>query len=214
MKIMHLHVGDLATNCYIIFDENTKEGAVIDPGGDAENILKVIHDNGVKLNYILLTHGHFDHILAVNDILKATQAKLVINKDDRHYLSKETLGAYGIFRNVNEVSYEEPAVEILAEDGTELKFGSLTAKYIHTPGHTPGSSTIMIGDILFTGDTLFRHECGRCDLPGGDFSKMLQSLKKLHDLQGDYQVLPGHDRFSTLSDERDNNPYMKQALEK
>ena len=83
---------------------------------------------------------------------------------------------------------------------------------IETPGHTPGSCTLMCGSLLFTGDTMFRHECGRCDLPGGDFDTILKSLRRLHDLEGDYQVLPGHEGLSTLADERVNNPYVRQAL--
>ncbi len=90
----------------------------------------------------------------------------------------------------------------------------MTATYMATPGHTPGSSVIRIGDCLFTGDTLFRHECGRCDLEGGDFSAMLRSLKRLHDLDGDYKVFPGHEGISTLNEERAYNPYMLQAMGK
>ena len=102
-------------------------------------------------------------------------------------------------------------MDIQAEEGTELTIGGLTAYYMNTPGHTPGSSVIKVGDVLFTGDTLFRHECGRCDFEGGDFNQMLASLKRLHDLEGDYKVLPGHEGLSTLEEERRNNPYMRQA---
>lgn len=101
--------------------------------------------------------------------------------------------------------------DILAGEGTAVTFGGLTAAYMSTPGHTPGSSVIRIGDCLFTGDTLFRHECGRCDLEGGDFSAMLRSLKRLSELEGDYKVLPGHEGISTLDEERAANPYMLQA---
>ena len=92
--------------------------------------------------------------------------------------------------------------------------GGLTVTWLHTPGHTPGSSCLRVGDVLFTGDTLFRHECGRCDLEGGDFSLMLKSLKRLHDLPGDLHVMPGHEGTSTLEEERRMNPYMRQAVGK
>ncbi len=147
MKLMQLCVGMVRTNCYIVYDEATREAAVIDPGDNAKSILHAVND-------------------------------------------------------------------ILANEGTKVTFGGMTATYMATPGHTPGSSVIRIGDCLFTGDTLFRHECGRCDLEGGDFSAMLRSLKRLHDLDGDYKVFPGHEGISTLNEERAYNPYMLQAMGK
>ena len=110
-------------------------------------------------------------------------------------------------------NFVETPVDVQAEEGTEVSFGGMTAHYMNTPGHTPGSSVIRVGDVLFTGDTLFRHECGRCDLEGGDFKLMLKSLKRLHDLPGDYKVLPGHEGMSTLEEERQWNPYMLQAIQ-
>ncbi len=209
MKILHLTVGMVATNCYIFYDENTMEGAVIDPGDNAKAILKTIEDEKIKLKYVLLTHGHFDHILAVHDVVNATGAKLVCNKDDLWLLTKDAMGEFKPFVK----NFKETPVDIEAEDGTEIKVGGLTAKYIATPGHTPGSSVILVGDVMFTGDTLFRRECGRCDLAGGDFPTILRSLKKLYDMEGDYKVLPGHDAFSTLDEERKYNRYMREAMQ-
>lgn len=208
MKILHLIVGMVATNCYIFYDENTMEGAVIDPGDNAKAILKTIEDEKINLKYVLLTHGHFDHILAVHDVVSATGAKLVCNKDDLWLLNKNAMGQFKSFAK----NFKETPVDIEAEDGTEIKVGGLTAKYISTPGHTPGSSVILVGDVMFTGDTLFRRECGRCDLEGGDFPTILRSLKKLYNMQGDYKVLPGHDAFSTLEEEREYNRYMREAI--
>ena len=208
MKILHLTVGMVATNCYIFYDENTMEGAVIDPGDNAKTILKTIEDEKINLKYVLLSHGHFDHILAVHDVVSATGAKLVCNKDDLWLLNKNAMGQFKSFAK----NFKETPVDIEAEDGTEIKVGGLTAKYISTPGHTPGSSVILVGDVMFTGDTLFRRECGRCDLEGGDFPTILRSLKKLYNMQGDYKVLPGHDAFSTLEEEREYNRYMREAI--
>lgn len=208
MKILHLTVGMVATNCYIFYDENTMEGAVIDPGDNAKAILKTIEDEKINLKYVLLTHGHFDHILAVHDVVNATGAKLVCNKDDLWLLNKNAMGQFKSFAK----NFKETPVDIEAEDGTEIKVGGLTAKYISTPGHTPGSSVILVEDVMFTGDTLFRRECGRCDLEGGDFPTILRSLKKLYNMQGDYKVLPGHDAFSTLEEEREYNRYMREAI--
>ncbi len=210
MKILHLTVGMVQTNCYIFYDENTMEGAVVDPGDSAPSILKAIRDANIQLQYVLLTHGHFDHILAVHEVVQATGAKLVCPKGDLWLLHPEAMGEFRPWAR----NYAETPVDVEAEEGTELAIGSLTAQYMNTPGHTPGSSVIRVGDVLFTGDTLFRHECGRCDLEGGSFEQMLQSLKRLHDLPGDYKVLPGHEGLSTLEEERKYNPYMRQATGK
>ncbi len=208
MKVLHLRVGAIGTNCYIVFDEATRVGAVIDPGDQAESILQAIADEKLTIPYILLTHAHFDHVLAAHAVQKATGARIVLHEADLPLLKEETMTAFRPFiRN-----YTEPQVDEIAQEGTQVTFGGLTATYLHTPGHTPGSCTIRIGDCLFTGDTMFRHECGRCDLPGGDFNSMLDSLQRLSEIPGDLKVLPGHEDFSTLDEERRENPYVKQAL--
>lgn len=211
MKILQLCVGMVGTNCYIVYDEDSMAGAVIDPGDNAQAILRQAEQAGVRIEWVLLTHGHFDHILAVGAVQKATGARLAIHRDDLWMLAPDALDrslrSFGLPRT----GYEELLPDLLAEEGTAVQIGSLTAVYLHTPGHTPGSCCIRIGSTLFTGDTLFRHECGRCDLKGGNFDQMLASLARLHDLPGDYQVLPGHNAVSTLEEERRMNPYMRQA---
>ena len=207
MKVMQLTVGVVGTNCYIVYDESTREAAVIDPGDNAKSILHAVAEEKLTVRYVLLTHAHFDHILAVHDVLEATRAQFVCPEADTWLLSRDNMGQ---FRSLAR-SYVQDTPDILAGEGTAVTFGGLTAVYMSTPGHTPGSSVIRIGDCLFTGDTLFRHECGRCDLEGGDFSAMLRSLKRLSELEGDYKVLPGHEGISTLDEERAANPYMLQA---
>ena len=134
--------------------------------------------------------------------------RYVVPEGDLWLLKRENMGQ---FRSLAS-AYVEDKPDLLANEGTQVTFGGMTATYMNTPGHTPGSSVIRIGDCLFTGDTLFRHECGRCDLEGGDFGQMLRSLRRLHDLEGDYKVLPGHEGISSLSEERAANPYMAQAV--
>lgn len=207
MKIIQLCVGIVRTNCYIVYDEASREGAVIDPGDNAPAILKAAGQAGVSLKYILLTHGHFDHILAVHAVAEATGAELVAPKADLWLLCREAMGEFSSYAQ----DFEQTPVAVEAEEGTEVSFGGMTAHYLSTPGHTPGSCCIMINDVLFTGDTLFRHECGRCDFEGGDFHQMLQSLKRLYELPGDYKVLAGHEGITTLAEERIMNPYMLQA---
>lgn len=207
MKLMQLTVGVVGTNCYIVYDEKTREAAVIDPGDNAKSILHAVSEEKLTVKYVLLTHAHFDHILAVHDVLEATGAQFVCPETDTWLLCRDNMGQFrSLARN-----YVQDTPDILAKEGTEITFGGMTAVYMSTPGHTPGSSVIKIGDCLFTGDTLFRHECGRCDLEGGDFSAMLRSLKRLSELEGDYKVFPGHEGISTLSEERAANPYMLQA---
>ncbi len=140
---------------------------------------------------LLLTHGHHDHIGAV-EALRAKGAKL--------YMSSEDAGHFDIKPD-----------EIL-KDGDSILLGDTQLSVIATPGHTPGSVCYYTNGHLFAGDTLFYHNCGRCDLPGGDFSVMLKSLKRLSELPGDTVVYPGHDRFSTIADEQRHNPYMKEAI--
>lgn len=210
MKIMQLCVGAVATNCYIVYDETSREAAVIDPGDNAPSILHAVREEKLTVKYVLLTHAHFDHILAAHEVLEKTGAKYVVPEGDLWLLKHENMRPFRALAR----GYIEDTPDIVATEGTQVTFGNLTATYMNTPGHTPGSSVIQIEDCLFTGDTLFRHECGRCDLEGGDFSQMLHSLKRLHDLDGDYKVLPGHEGLSTLSEERVANSYMLQAVGK
>lgn len=216
MQIKQYVVGDVSTNCYLVYDEKTLEGAIVDPGDAAEKLLQDIEKHDIKLKYILLTHAHFDHIMAVGAIKRATGAQVVVSKEDEYLFdgsaSLSPFGAYGrqLLRR-----FDFPGADIWITEDLELTFGGMTVKFYSTPGHTPGSCVIQLGNnILFTGDTLFCRNCGRTDLPGGDWNTMLKSLKKLHDLPGDYQVLPGHEGLSTLEQERQENPYMRQAVGK
>ena len=214
MKILQLRVGMVGTNCYIVFDEDTKIGAVIDSGDNAKAIVQAAEEEQVNIAWVLLTHGHFDHILAVHDVQQATGAKLAIHKEDLWMLQPEKLAKSMRSFGLSRAGYEALTPDVLAEDGTEIAIGNLTATYLHTPGHTPGSSCIRVNDVLFTGDTLFRHECGRCDLEGGDFPTMLRSLKRLSEIPENLHVLPGHEGASTLDEERRMNPYIRQAVGK
>jgi len=199
----------VGTNCYIVYDEATREAAVVDPGDNAPSILRAVKKENLEVKYILLTHAHFDHILAAHDIIRETGAKYVVPEADVWLLKRDNMGQ---FRSAAE-GYIEDAPDILAKEGTEITFGNITASYMNTPGHTPGSSVIRMGDALFTGDTLFRGSCGRVDFEGGNMRQMLASLKRLYELEGDYKVLPGHEGISTLEDERRYNPYMGQAMD-
>lgn len=203
MLIKTLPVGQLETNCYVVTDENALVCAVIDPGDESNTILDYIEDNKLSCKAILITHAHFDHVSAVNAMLEATGAELYMCEKD---LELAKTGASGRFT--------PPENTHFYKDGDEVKVAGLTFKVMETPGHTPGGVTLICGDALFTGDTLFRGSCGRTDLPGGDMRAELRSLKRIASLKGDYEVYPGHAESSMLSIEREHNPYVRHALEK
>lgn len=203
MLIKTLPVGQLETNCYVVTDENALVCAVIDPGDESNTILDYIEDNKLSCKAILITHAHFDHVSAVNAMLEATGAVLYMCEKD---LELAKTGASGRFT--------PPENTHFYKDGDEVKVAGLTFKVMETPGHTPGGVTLICGDALFTGDTLFRGSCGRTDLPGGDMRAELRSLKRIASLEGDYEVYPGHAESSMLSIEREHNPYVRHALEK
>ncbi|SMC54600.1 MBL fold metallo-hydrolase [Papillibacter cinnamivorans] len=201
MLIQSLQVGEIGTNCYLLMDEATHEAAVIDPGDEAPRILRMAKDAGATVKYILLTHGHFDHTLGVEGVQKATGATVYIHRGDA--VPKGSSFMRGYPAGPETVFYDE---------GTKLPLGNLTIEVMHTPGHSRGSCVLRCGDVLFTGDTLFRDSCGRTDLPGGSYGEILRSLKRLAQLEGDYKVYPGHEGFSDLDYERRNNYYMHEAL--
>ncbi len=208
MIIEHLPVGMLHTNCYIVKDEASGALAVVDPGAQTEKIARKIEEMGGKLELILLTHGHFDHILAAPALQRQTGAKLWIHRGDEFFLEPEMAEKRGYIRE----EYVRPHVDGYLEDGGVIRLGETELTVYNTPGHSRGSCVFVSGDVMFSGDTLFHECCGRCDLEGGSMDDMMQSLRRIAELPGNYRVLPGHDIPSTLDYERRNNPYMLEAV--
>ena len=203
MNIKTLPVGQLETNCYVVINEDSLECVVVDPGDESNTILDYLESNKLKCRAILLTHGHYDHVGAVEAVMEETGAMLYINPRDEGYEP-----------GMSGMKYKMPEGGRYYDEGDSVKVGSLEFKVMATPGHTPGGVCLICEEALFTGDTLFRGSCGRTDLPGGDTETELRSLKKICALPGDYEVYPGHMDSSTLERERRFNYYCREAMSK
>lgn len=202
MKVSVMQVGPIGTNCYFLQDEESGLMAIIDPGDDWERILHQVKKAEGEVKYILLTHGHYDHTTAVPDLVKALPGvQVYIHQADANGAGSQLFPLAAQVKDLN--NYDE---------GDTLSLGSLTIEVLHTPGHSKGSVTLKVGDVLFTGDTLFCGSCGRTDLRGGSYEQIMQSLKRLGELKGDFHVCPGHEATSTLERERRSNPFLMEAM--
>ena len=187
LNIRTLPLGDYQTNCYIVWAEGEKWCVVIDPGDCPEQVLQATEEAGVKIDSVLLTHGHFDHVGAVKELASETGCQVYIHPDDLSMPPMMTAGP---------LYYTKTYAE-----GTQLKLAGLDIAVLHTPGHTPGSVCLLIGDTMITGDTLFAGSCGRTDLPGGDWATIRASLNRLAAIEANLWVLPGHGGTSQLREE-------------
>ncbi len=204
--IITLPVGIMQSNCYVVYDKESSQGYIIDPGGDSQPVLEVIENHQIKVQSILNTHGHFDHI-AGNADLASLNVPYAIHPQDRDLLRK---GGGAAWFGMAYSPPPEAAIDL--SDGDILNAGKLQLHVIHTPGHTPGSVCFYIpGEkALISGDTLFAGSVGRADLPGGNAHVLMESLQRLLDLPAETVVYPGHGPATTLERERQNNPWIRQ----
>lgn len=204
MILKNFVIGALEDNNYLLIDEN--EAVLIDCTEASEDIYKAIQESGAELKYILLTHGHFDHVLGVNDFKqKYPNCKVLLHEDDKVLMDsiKEFSQRFGL------VPVEVQKVDEYFKDGDTIKFGSKEIKVIHTPGHTKGGACFLVDDKIFTGDTLFRETVGRTDLPDGHFGQIKSSIQnKLFVLDENVKVYPGHGPFSSIGHEKINNQFL------
>ena len=195
LNIHTIPVGMLQTNCYLVCREGAAECLVIDPGDSARKIRQKLESEGLTIAAILLTHGHFDHDGAVKDLALDSDCPVYMNKKELILPAHFPTGRRG---------YTHTCAE-----GDVLQLAGLTVRVLETPGHTPGSVCYLVEDALFSGDTLFAGGCGRTDFPCGNGAHMMESLRRLASLEGDFAVYPGHGEATTLAAERQYNPYMR-----
>ena len=203
LKIHTLTLGDYQTNTYIVHDSDSKACAVIDPGYEAQVILNKVRALGLSVDAVLLTHGHFDHVGAVEEIVTATNCRLWMSQRDwTQFKTPEN----DFFYPIHDCRFTEVW---FCEDGELIRAGGLTFTVMETPGHTRGSVCFFCEDTIFSGDTLFSQGWGRTDLPGGSWEALRDSLERLGKVEGGYTVFPGHGGTTTLADEKKYNPYMR-----
>ncbi len=210
MEILCVPVGPLQANCYLVWD-GAKTAFAVDPGGEPERLARVVDEEGLQLEAVLVTHGHFDHVEGAKGLAEATGARVYCSRQVQPVLS----GSHGCPATGYPVpSLGEPVIEVV-QDGARITIGgrgaaeAFAATVIATPGHTPGDLTFEIGGALFCGDLLFRRSVGRTDFPGGDFAQLLKSVDRLiKAYPSDTPVYPGHMDSTTLGEELAHNPFL------
>jgi hydroxyacylglutathione hydrolase len=197
-------VGLIQANCYVIFDEKSKVGLIIDPGAEEERIYSECTKNNLVIRYIILTHGHGDHIGAVHSLKSMLGAKVLFNQKDDYLIHGETQKMTPYFKNIK--AFE---ADVYIKNGDKLSFEGTEINIIDTPGHTPGGICILVDNILFTGDTLFQGSVGRSDFEYGSHETLIKSIQeKLLILDPNTIVYPGHGDKTTIGQEKETNPFL------
>lgn len=206
MKIISMQLGPIETNCYIVYDEVTKEAMVIDPAWDYPTIDKALTEYDLKLTKIFLTHGHADHIGALQELRNYKDVPVYISKGDSALIQNST-NNLSMFMG-KKIECTSP--EFTLKDGDTISVGSTEFTVFETPGHTAGGVCLYGGGVVFSGDTLFQYSIGRTDFYGGSYEQLINSVQtKLMPLPDDTVVLPGHGPATTIGDERRLNPYLE-----
>jgi hydroxyacylglutathione hydrolase len=209
MILEKLLVGALGVNCYILGDENTREAIVIDPGGDACEILDTLQQHRLTLRAIVNTHAHFDHVIALNELRAETRAPFLLHADEVPILAaaQRSSAMFGLY-----IPQPAPADRLLRE-GDEVRAGAMALKVLHTPGHSPGGICLLHESGVFVGDTLFQGGIGRTDFPGSDYATLMRSIRdKLLTLPDDTVVYPGHGDKTTIGEEKQLNPFVRPLV--
>ena len=205
MILVRLVVGPLQVNCYILADEKTKDAVIIDPGDDADEILRIVREKGLKVKYLVNTHAHFDHVGANKKIKEETGAQLLLHEKDAVVL-RNAISHAAVF---NLTTTASPEADRYVQQGDVISAGEISLRVLHTPGHSPGGICLAEHGMVFTGDSLFAGSVGRTDFPGGDLMTLLGGIKMhLLSLSDETRVFPGHGPDTTIGDERRENPFL------
>lgn len=211
MKVQKFTGGILETNCYLITDEATGKMAVLDPGAVIPELNEAIDEGGREnVEYILLTHGHFDHIGAAEYYKNLTKASIVIGEEDAAFTQDNDLSMGRLYSRLGVKPFQ---ADKKVKNGDRFPLGKTEFLVLHTPGHTRGSCCYIAGGAVFTGDLLMCMSIGRTDFPTGDYEQMKASLASVSRLAGDYRIYPGHGAYTTLQQERERNPYLGMVNE-
>ena len=205
MVVYKLIVGIIHANCYIVETEK-KNAVIIDPGAESNKIMDFVEEKGLTVRKILVTHGHFDHIGAISSIVKRTGAPVYIHPADASKLQSPEKSLANL---VPEVKFNKVTKYTPVFDEDDIKQDELVFHVIHTPGHSKGSVCFVCNNFIFSGDTLFCGSVGRTDFPDGSLEEIKKSVNRLADLEGDYTVFCGHEKSTTLDEERATNVYIK-----
>lgn len=209
IDIKYVTVGPVMTNCFLLTDDKTGDMAVVDPGDKSDALIDEINNSLGELKYIIITHGHYDHIGYARQLSELFKVNIVCGKYTDKFLKDNTLNHSAFHPDLPEIQPFNG--DILLDDNDTFKLGETEIKYIHTPGHTKDSGCYIFDDNIICGDTLFRDSYGRTDLPTGNDEEMIESILRLKNLEGDYNVFPGHGFMTTLDRERKYNPLMSRV---
>lgn len=207
IKMQILPVGALESNCYIIFDSETLEGLIVDPGAEAAEIVAEVQNSKLSIKYIINTHGHYDHIGANQELKMVFGAEILVHEADGHLLENPMMNLSFLKPAISNIQHTP---DRLLQEGDVISVGAISLEVIHTPGHTKGSICLLGDRFILTGDTLFQGSIGRTDLPGGSYDAIIASVNgKLKSLPENLTVYPGHGPSTTIKEERLNNPFMQ-----
>jgi hydroxyacylglutathione hydrolase len=207
MRLQRFILGEFKVNTYLFWEENTKEAIVIDPGKPVDQVYSTVFENNLKLVGIILTHGHYDHIVGVSELKSKIDAPVYVHSGDAAMLANPMLNLSQLF--AGEIILKP---DRLLSEGDALCVGNFILTVRHTPGHTPGGICLLGDDLLFSGDTLFAGSIGRADLPGGDEKVLLHSVRSLLSVSDQTRVFPGHGPETRMGIERTVNPFLQGIL--